>query len=203
MSRDGRIVAAGASMDYHPGQEEPPMARLPDPLDTLAPQAKQIYDKISAKRGAVRGPFASLMHHPALAEKVGDLGEYLRFGSTLPGDVRELAILITARSVRQGYEWIAHAKAARKENLAEEIIERVRTGGDLSTLAPRHARPARVVQHVLAYESIPAALQAEVQKELGITGLMELVVLAGQYRMIAGVLFAFDTPLPEGERAPF
>ena len=32
---------------------------------------------------------------------------------------------------------------------------------------------------------------------------LELVVLAGQYRMIAGVLFAFDTPLPEGERAPF
>ncbi len=32
---------------------------------------------------------------------------------------------------------------------------------------------------------------------------MELVILAGQYRMIAGVLFAFDTPLPEGERAPF
>ena len=105
--------------------------------------------------------------------------------------------------MRQGYEWIAHARAARRENLAEEIIERVRTGGDLSTLAPRYARPARVVQHVLAYESIPAALQAEVQKELGVTGLMELVVLAGQYRMIAGVLFAFDTPLPEGERAPF
>ena len=34
-------------------------------------------------------------------------------------------------------------------------------------------------------------------------GLMELVVLAGQYRMIAGVLFAFDTPRPEGESAPF
>jgi len=179
------------------------MARLPDPLDTLDPHAKQIYDKIAAKRGAVRGPFASLMHHPALAEKVGDLGEYLRFGSTLPGDVRELAILITAASVGQGYEWIAHAKVARKEGLAEEIIERVRTRGDLSGLPPRLAGPARVVQHVLAYESIPGALQAQVQRELGITGLMELVVLAGQYRMIAGVLFAFDTAIPEGERAPF
>src|ERR1700687_3731063 len=62
-----------------PGRRSP-MARLPDPLDTLSPAAKQVYDKISAKRGAARGPFASLMHHPALAEKVGDLGEYLRFG---------------------------------------------------------------------------------------------------------------------------
>ncbi len=179
------------------------MARLPDPLDHLDAPARRIYEKIAAKRGAVRGPFASLMHHPALAEKVGDLGEYLRFGGTLPGDIRELAILITAASVRQGYEWIAHAKVARREGLGDDVIERVRTGGDLSTLPPRLARPARVVQHVLAYESIPAALQAEVQDALGITGLMELVVLAGQYRMIAGVLFAFDTPLPDGERAPF
>ena len=179
------------------------MARLPDPLDTLTPEAKRVYDKISAKRGPVRGPFASLMHHPALAERVGDLGEFLRFGSTLPGDIRELAILITARSVSQGYEWIAHAKAAKKEGLADDVIERVRSRGDLASLPPRYARAARVVGHVLAYESIPESLQAEIQRELGITGLMELVVLTGQYRMIAGVLFAFDTPIPAGEPAPF
>ncbi len=178
------------------------MARLPDPLDTLTPEAKRVYDKITAKRGAVRGPFASLMHHPALAERVGDLGEFLRFGGTLPGDIRELAILITARSVNQAYEWVAHARIARKEGLADDVIERVRTRGDLAALPPRYARPARVVQHVLAFESIPQGLQAEVQRELGITGLMELVALAGQYRLIAGVLFAFDTPLPEGEPAP-
>jgi 4-carboxymuconolactone decarboxylase len=179
------------------------MATLPDPLDTLAPDARRIYDRISAKRGAVRGPFASLMHHPALAEKVGDLGEYLRFGGTLPGDIRELAILLTARAVSQPYEWVAHARIARTEGLADDVIERVRTRGDLTALPPRYASAARVVQHALAYESIPADLQDAVQRELGITGLMELVVLAGQYRMIAGVLFAFDTPLPDGTPAPF
>ena len=75
------------------------MAKLPDPLSTLTPDAKAVYDKITAKRGPMRGgPYASLMHDPGLAEKVGDLGEYLRFGGTLPGDIRELAILVTARS---------------------------------------------------------------------------------------------------------
>ena len=89
------------------------MAKLPDPLDALAPDARRVYEKITAKRGAVRGPFASLMHHPVLAERVGDLGEYLRFGGTLPGDIRELAVLVTARAVDQPYEWVAHAKIAR------------------------------------------------------------------------------------------
>jgi 4-carboxymuconolactone decarboxylase len=56
---------------------------------------------------------------------------------------------------------------------------------------------------VLAYESIPEAVQAEVERDLGTRGLMELVVLPGYYRLIAGVLFAFDTPLPDGEPAPF
>lgn len=179
------------------------MAKLPDALASPTPEARKAYQKITAKRGAVRGPFASLIHHPAVAERVGDVGEYLRFDGTLPGDIRELTILITARSVNQSYEWVAHAKIAKNEKLPDDVIERVRTKGDLSTLPPRYARPARVVQHVLAYESIPQKLQDEVQGDLGVTGLMELVVLAGQYRLIAGVLFAFDTPLPDGTPAPF
>jgi hypothetical protein len=61
----------------------------------------------------------SLMHHPALAEKVGDLGEYLRFGGTLPGDIREMAILITARSVNQSYEWVG----ARRFLAVEERLD--------------------------------------------------------------------------------
>jgi len=32
---------------------------------------------------------------------------------------------------------------------------------------------------------------------------VELVVLCGFYAMIAGVIFAFDVPLPEGEAPPF
>ena len=179
------------------------MAKLPDPLDALAPDARRVYEKITVRRGAVRGPFASLMHHPVLAERVGDLGEYLRFAGTLPGDIRELAVLVTARAIDQPYEWVAHAKIARAEGLPDDVIERVRSRGDLSALPPRFAGPARVVQHVLAFESIPRDLQDALQRELGITGLMELVILAGHYRLIAGVLFAFETPLPDGAPPPF
>ena len=178
------------------------MATLPEL--SLSPDAKAIVDKISAKRGPMRGgPYGSLMHNPALAEKVADLGEFLRFNSTLPADIRELAILVTARSVNQAYEWVAHARIGQKEGLPDDVIERVRTRGDLSTLPPRYAAPVRLVQHVLAYESIPQALFEQVRREVGVNGVAELVALAGHYRLIAGVLFAFDTPLPDGTPAPF
>jgi 4-carboxymuconolactone decarboxylase len=87
--------------------------------------------------------------------------------------------------------------------LPDDVIERVRARGDLSILPARYVRPARPVQHVLAFESIPAALQEEVQRELGMPGLIELVVLVGHYRQIGGVLSAFDVALPDGARAPF
>jgi 4-carboxymuconolactone decarboxylase len=179
------------------------MARLPDILGALPPDAQKVYDRITAKRGRIGGPYVPLMHHPALAERVADLGEYLRFGSTLPGDLRELAILITARHVAQPFEWIMHAPVALKEGLPAEIIEHIRSRGDLSTLPARYVRAARVVQHVLAREPLPQVLQDEVEQEVGVTGVVELVVLAGYYQTIAAVLFAFDIPLPERVPAPF
>jgi len=179
------------------------MARLPDILGALTPDAQKVYDRITAKRGKIGGPYVPLMHHPALAEHVADLGEYLRFGSTLPGDLRELAILITARHVAQPFEWVMHAPVALKEGLPAEIIEHIRSRGDLSTLPARYVRAARVVRHVLAREPVPQALQDEAEKEVGVTGVVELVVLAGYYQTIAAVLFAFDVPLPEDTPAPF
>src|SRR5574342_888553 len=179
------------------------MAKLPDILGSLDPTTQKVYDRIAAKRGKIGGPYVPLMHHPALAERVAGLGEYLRFGATLPGDMRELAILITARHVAQPFEWVMHAPVAKKEGLPDDVIERVRTRGDLAPLPERYVRAARVVQHILARESVPPRLQDEIQREVGVTGLIELVVLAGYYQMIAAVLFAFDVPLPEGTPAPF
>lgn len=179
------------------------MARLPDILGALPPEAQNVYDRIAAKRGKIGGPYVPLMHHPALAERLGGLGEYLRFESTLPGDLRELAILITARHVAQPFEWAMHTPVALKEGLPADIIEHVRSRADLSKLPARYVRAALVVQHVLARESIPQALQEETEREVGITGVVELVVLAGYYQTIAAVLFAFDVPLPAGTPAPF
>jgi hypothetical protein len=79
------------------------------------------------------------------------------------------------------------AQKAHDAGLPEKIVEQVRGRGDLSGLPARYAAAARVVQHVLTRESIPQPLADKVGKELG----------------VAGVPFSFDTPLPEGQRAPF
>jgi 4-carboxymuconolactone decarboxylase len=185
------------------------MATLPQHPEPLPPAAQRAYERIQARRASLHGrgrpsgPFAPLLHHPALAERVGELGEFLRFDGRLPGDVRELAILVAARAVSQPYEWIAHEPIARKEGLPEEVIERIRARQDLAALPARYAAAARVVDHAVRPASVPDDLAAAVTRDLGVEGLVELVVLGGYYRMIAGVLFAFDAPLPDGAVRPF
>jgi hypothetical protein len=74
------------------------MAKVSDPVGSLDPQAQALYDHLVAKRGRIDGMYRSLLNHPELAQRIGELGSYLRFGdSVLPDEVRELAILRTAR----------------------------------------------------------------------------------------------------------
>ena len=61
------------------------MARLPDPTSSLSPQARELYNRLTARRGRIDGMYRGLLNHPELTQHVSDLGSYLRFASgTLP-----------------------------------------------------------------------------------------------------------------------
>src|SRR5262245_64005535 len=90
--------------------------RFPDlPKEQLTDAQKQVYDAIAGgPRGGVRGPFVPLLRSPELADRVQKLGEYLRFNSSLPARLNEMAILINARFWESKYEWNAHKPFALK-----------------------------------------------------------------------------------------
>src|SRR5213593_1015668 len=102
------------------------MTRVPDARrDDLTPDEQPIFDHIVETRGGARGPFAVLLHHPPLAEKVAAVGEMLRFHGDLSGADRELAILAAGRAVEALYEWYAHEPIARREGARVEAIDAV------------------------------------------------------------------------------
>lgn len=181
------------------------MSHLPLPeYEDLSPEARALYGQLAAKRGHIDGMYRTLLNHPALLEKVSALGSYLRFGETaLPSEARELAILACARRMGAGYEWVKHRDPARKAGIAEPVLEALRQGREPEGLAPGLRAVLDVADCALARRSIPAGIQDEVVRAYGVQGVVELVVLCGFYAMIAGVVFAFDVPLPPGEHDPF
>jgi 4-carboxymuconolactone decarboxylase len=180
------------------------MAKLPDPTTSLNPQGQELYQKLVARRGRIDGMYRSLLNHPELTRYVSDLGTFLRFGSgSLPDALRELLILYVARQLGAAYEWVKHAPVARQAGLSEAIVEALRLQQAPPGLDELQQAALTAAACVLQRRSIPEPVQEKLAAALGLPGVVELVVLCGFYEMIAGVIFAFDVPLPEGAADPF
>src|SRR5262249_12034304 len=82
----------------------------------------------SGPRGGLRGPFHALLRSPELADRVRHLGDYVRFESTVPAALRELAILLVARFWSAHYEWNAHRRHAAAAGLDPSIADAIEMG---------------------------------------------------------------------------
>src|SRR4051794_2295752 len=123
------------------------MARIPLPSpDAMTPEQRRVHDGIVAgPRGTVIGPLRAVIHNPALAERWSVLGEVLRFGTSLPKRLNELAIIVTGRRWTSQIEWWVHARAAAAAGLPDAAIEAIRIGE-----APEFNAP----DDVLVYEFV-------------------------------------------------
>jgi 4-carboxymuconolactone decarboxylase len=178
------------------------MTRIPEPRrEDLSADARPVYDRIATTRGATRGPYGVLLHHPALADRVAALGEQIRFASGLSGAERELAILAAGREAASPYEWAAHEPIARREGTRPEAIACVREGRPTDGLSGREAVIVDTVRALYRTRRLTEPQFRRAEAELGRKDLIELVVLAGYYGLVAFVLNAFDVDLPEANGA--
>ncbi|MBI5272618.1 MAG: carboxymuconolactone decarboxylase family protein [Chlamydiia bacterium] len=170
------------------------MSRLPDPTSSLQGDDLALYEKLCRQRGAINGMYRTLLNHPQLTKHISDLGTYLRFESTLEAPLREFIILFSAHRLNVRYEWISHLQPACKAQLKQEIITKIQSNAPLPE--PYHTL-ALGVDYALKLKNIAPTLQDQLIKHISIKGLLELVTLAGFYRMIAGIITSFDVPPPQ------
>ena len=172
------------------------MAQLNLSLDRMPEKAQALYDEIKAKRDSVGTMYRTLLNHPDLAEHISQLGAYLRFGATLPGDVREVMILLASHAMGAEYEWIKHVPPARAAGVPDAVIAAVRAGQPLTPLNADYGLLEELHACVAKRYSIPQPLQDSLVAKWGTTGILELVILVGFYAMIGDILTSFDVPLP-------
>ncbi len=174
------------------------MASLPDPIETLSGEDRRIYEDILARRKAKGvdhlGPYVPLLNHPELAKRIEQLGFYYKYEATLPRDVYQFVVLVFAKHCGVEFEWADHLAAARAAGLSDDLIAAIAAGGDIA--APRFANVRACMSCALDYKSIPRALQDEIVRDFGVTGLLEIVTLCGFYALIGMVNACFDVPLP-------
>ena len=170
----------------------------------MTPAQREVHDEIVAgKRGRFGGPFQLLIRAPEVCRHLSRLGEYLRWGSSLSPAVSELAICLTARTIRANYEWHAHAPLAVEAGVPAAAMEAIRTGATPNFAARDQALAYRIVTELIDTKRLSDASFAAACDAFGEQGVVELGTIIGYYTAIGNALNAFQVALPPGAPQPF
>ncbi len=165
----------------------------------MSPRQREVADAIaSGPRGALKGPFLALIHNPELASRVQALGEHLRYGTGLPQQLVEIAILVTARRWSCDYEWAAHARIAREAGLREAVTEAIARRATPEELQPDEALLLDFADETVWLGSPSDASYDAAVARWGRATVLDLLAVCGYYSMLAFVLNAARLPLPAG-----
>ena len=180
------------------------MPRIPlFSADAMTERQRQVYEKIIAgPRHGLVGPLRAALHSPELADHWQRLGELLRFRTSLPPRLSELAILVTARRWNSQVEWYVHAEAARQAGLPDATIDAIRHGRSPQLESDSDVNVYEFVRQLQEYGQADENTYHEVLRELGLVGIVELAALVGYYTMVSMTLNVHEIPLPEGTEEP-
>ena len=111
---------------------------------------------------------------------------------------RELAILRIAWLSQAPFEWGSHVKIARRNGITSQEIERVIAGSSAHGWSKQDRAIVRVMEELHFDSIITDDTWADLEEFYNDKKLIELVILAGQYKTVAYYQNSLRLPLPEG-----
>lgn len=180
------------------------MARMPAVTrESIKEDLRSIFDEINAGPGGIgTGPMSVLKHSPEMAKRAIPLFEYVRNESTVPRQIRELAMLTTARAKDCPYIWNRHVALARESGVSSDLIDALR---DQKPLPPMSELEEAVIAMGMDFFGTNRVSQQAfdvVLSHLGAQGLAELTTLMGFYAMLAFNANAVDLGVPANTAEP-
>ena len=172
--------------------------------EQMTDEQRTVVDAIqSGPRGAgLRGPFNALLRSPVLCDLVQRVGAYVRFGTSLPAPLNELAICMAGRKWGAQYEFYAHRKLGIDAGLNPAILDGVAAGRRPADMTGDETLVYEFVTDLLSTGQVADARYGAVMDRFGERGVMDLVGAVGYYSLVSMVLNVAQVPLPEGETAP-
>jgi 4-carboxymuconolactone decarboxylase len=157
---------------------------------------------VAGPRKGVFGPFVPLMRSPELLDRMQRVGEYLRFGNSLPPKLNELAMLLVARHTTNQFEWAVHHPNAVKAGVARATLDLIEQGRDPVGMPEDEEMVCDFCTELLRGFQVSDATYARVLKAFGERGIMDLVGTVGYFVAICMAMNVAGTPAPESDVPP-
>jgi 4-carboxymuconolactone decarboxylase len=149
------------------------------------------------------GPYNPLLRSPVLGQRMFDLLYYLRWNSSLPLRLNEMAILITGRLWRSQVEWYAHAPLAIKAGLSPEIVADLKARKRPANMKEDEAAVYDFVSELAAKHQVSDETFARAKQVLGEQQVVDLTAVSGTYVTVAMLLAMAEEGVPPGKELPF
>jgi 4-carboxymuconolactone decarboxylase len=177
-----------------------PQLTMDQLTDAQKPLGEEIMKISSVGLG---GPYNPLLRSPVLGQRMFDLWHYLRWETSVPLKLNELAILIIARQWRSQVEWYAHAPLAIKAGLSPDIVAGLKANKRPSNMPAEETVVYDFVTELTTKRAVSDETFARAKKLFSDQQIVDLTVVAGGYVATAMLLAMAEQSVPPGKEEPF
>ena len=173
--------------------------------DELSPAQKVWADMIAAPPRNAKfdaPPYRAYIRNPELAPRLTALSEYLRWNTTLPPRLSELAILITAREWTAQYEWFAHYPLALKAGLDAKILSDIAAGRRPENMREDEAALYDLATALYRDKKVTDPVYKAAVGKFGERGVMDIVGIIGYYGLTSMALITMQAGAPNDSVPP-
>src|ERR1700712_2833295 len=200
------FVAIAASIAIAPSARAEEIPRfLPLKAEELNPAQKAWAEMIAAPpRNAkfTNPPYRAYIRNPDLAPRLTAMSEYLRWNTSLPPRLSELAILITARQWSAQYEWFAHYPLALKGGLDPSIANDISAGKRPANMKDDEAALYDLAMALYVDKKVSDPIYKAALDKFGERGIMDIIGIIGYYDIVSMTLITMQAGPPNDSVKP-
>src|SRR5262249_31806000 len=159
--------------------------------EQLSPEQRAWADAITAPPRNARftnPPYRAYIRSIELAQKLTPLSDYVRWNTSLPARLSEMAILITAREWSSQYEWAAHYPLAMKGGLDPSIADDIAHGRRPQRMKDDETALYDLATELYRTKNVTDATYAAALKHFGERGIMDVIGIIGYYDLVSMTL---------------
>jgi len=173
----------------------------PLPADSMDEKQRKAAEELTrGPRGGVKGPFVAALRSPELVDRLGRLGEYLRFGSSLQPRIGEFVMLIVSREWTNQFEWAVHAPLALENGVKQGVLDALAEGRRPEGMAADEETAYEICDELSRTRGLCDTTYRLAVEQFGEAGVIDIATIYGYFVTVCAIMNIAHTPPPRGAK---